>query len=282
MDTRECFIAKQQTCFICNEKTNFLGSSGHYKISVCPQCGLGITNNPNLQISKYHRDNEYEQESDQFKNIFQRRVNIINSLGIKPGKALEIGSSTGLLLSLLKENGWDVNGVEISPQAAEFAEKRGVKTIHTPVEKLTLPAGTFDLVILNHTLEHLQNPKEVLEKLHDLLIDDGVLLIDVPNFGSLSARIFKTSWFALLPEEHYWHFTFNSLSRLLHSSGFKVLKRTSPSGIWDYGNPLAEVVQSFIGFKKRFFMNIFTSLPNLIVTLINQGATLTVVAKKVN
>lgn len=275
-------LSETNRCLACGSEIKFWGESGKHQISVCSRCGLGITDNPNIQTEKYHRDSVYQQESNQFKNIFQRRVKIIDSLHLKAGKVLEIGSSTGLLLSLLKEKGWDVTGVEISPEAAEYAEKRGVKTLQTSFEKLDLPSGSFDMVIINHTLEHLQEPDQVLRKIHGLLKEGGVLLVDVPNFGSFSAKVFKTQWFALLPGEHLWHFTFPALSKLLQSSGFKVLRRTSPSGIWDYGNPLLEVFQSLLGMKKRFFNNVLTAVPNLAVTLLNEGSTLTVVARKVN
>ncbi len=266
-------------CLACGEKMQFWGKVGEYNISVCPKCGFGKTDNPTIQGSGYHRDAVYQQESEQFKNIFQRRIKLINSLNLKPGRVLEVGSSTGLLLSILKEKGWKVTGVEISSEAARYAERRGVSTLQIPIEELNLPLKSFDLIIANHTLEHLQNPEEVLQKIHELLRDGGILLIDVPNFGGFSARIFKKSWFALLPQEHLWHFTFDSLSRILKLSGFEVINHTSPSGVFDYGDPTKELWQSFIGFKKRFFTNMVTLLPNLLITLLNDGATLTVLAK---
>lgn len=272
---------QMESCVVCGTQTKFWGQVGEYQIFVCSTCGLGVTKNPNIQTDSYHRDEVYQQESSQFKNIFQRRVNLIESLNLKTGKVLEVGSSTGLFLSLLKAKGWDVTGVEISTEAAKYAQERGVPTIQDPIEKLNLPQASFDLVIINHTLEHLQNPKNVLGKLNSLLKVGGVLLIDVPNFGSVSSKLWKTSWHALLPEEHIWHFTYTSLSKLLQPSGFKILLRTSPSGIWDYGNPLLEMFQSLIGMKKRFFVNMFTLIPNLIVTKLKSGSGLTILAQKI-
>lgn len=268
------------TCTICQGHIKFLYRVKKYEIYKCENCGLGITKNSTIQSSNYHRDKVYEIESAQFKNIFQRRVNFIESLHLRTGKVLEIGSSTGLMLSLFKEKSWEVLGVEISQEAANSALKRGINTLITSIEDMNLPQHSFDLIIINHTLEHLENPNNVIQKISSVLKEGGILLVDVPNFDSLSARIFKKNWFALLPSEHLWHFTYDALSNLLNHNGFKIIKRSSPSGIWDYGNPLKEILMSFVGLKKRFFSNVLTLIPNLVVTSLNQGATLTILAQK--
>lgn len=267
-------------CIICHGKTKLLCKVGKYEIYKCGRCGLGRTKNSTIQRSEYHRDNIYVDANEQFKNIFQRRIDFIQSLNPEVEKVLEIGSSTGVMLSLLKEEGWEVWGVEISPEAANSAIKKGINTLTTPIEDLKLHQHSFGLIIINHTLEHLENPPEVIKKVSSLLKVGGILLVDVPNFGGLSARVFKKRWFALLPEEHLWHFTYDSLSYLLNNNGLEIVKRNSPSGIWDYWNPGAEIWMSFWGLKKRFFINVLTVLPNFIVTVLNQGSTLTVLARK--
>lgn len=270
-----------ESCSVCGHKLReFLKVEG-FKISKCSDCGLGKTYNTLPQGSAYHRDEVYQKFSRQFINIFQRRVNIVTSFHPNPGKVLEIGSSTGLMLSLFRGKGWQVQGLEISSPAAQSAQKWGIDTLTTPIEKVNLPACSFDVVIINHTLEHLENPPQVLAKIYSLLKDGGLLLVDVPNFGSLGAKIFKSHWFALLPQEHLWHFTFEALSKLLSKNGFHLIQRSSPSGIWDYGSPFREVWQSLNGLKKRFLGNVLLAGPNLLVSLLNQGATLTILARKV-
>lgn len=269
------------TCCICQGQIKSLFKVKGYEIYKCSNCGLGITEGLKIQKTDYHRDQVYLQEGAQFRNIFQRRVNFIEFLHLKTGKVLEIGSSTGLMLSLFKEKGWDVLGVEISKDAAQSAIEKGIPTLMCPVEEIKLPQQSLDVIIMNHTLEHLENPPVVIKKISSLLKVGGILLVDVPNFGGLSARIFRSRWFALLPSEHLWHFTYDSLFHLLNNNGLEIVKRSSPSGIWDYGNPLKEIWMSFVGLKKRFFMNVLTLIPNFVVTSLNQGSTLTILAQKV-
>lgn len=251
------------------------------KVKRCGTCGLGVTiDEASNGYSNYHRDTVYVKASSQFRNIFARRVDILLRF-VKAGKALEVGSSTGLLLSLLKEKGWEVLGVEPSSKAGEEANKRGIKTLKTTFESAKLPKEYFDAVIFNHVLEHVASPQDTLEKAKNVLKNGGVVLIDIPNFGSLSAKLRGAGWKYLLPEEHRWHFTKGSLDKLLAKSGFKIIYWEAHSGIWGYGSPFLELGESLTGGKKRFFGEALTLIPTYFITKLKLGTGLTVVAQKV-
>lgn len=272
MNTK-CPICKKNTIPYLKNKTNIV-----YR---CNKCGLGFTKNIKKQIGNYHRDEDYINNQKQFENIYQKRVNLIDKFTKNKGKALEIGSSTGLLLKLLQEKGWDVLGIEMSKKAGEFARSREVPTLITSFEKVNLTEDSYDVIILNHTLEHLNNPEQILYKIYNLLAKNGILYIDVPNFGGISARILGKRWPYLLPNEHYWHFTLNALSKIMKNK-FKIIYHESASGIWDYQNPWLELWQSFSGFKKRFFISFFTLIPTLIISKLNQGSGLIILAQKIS
>lgn len=269
-------------CLICKGKMKIFAQFEYSTIFQCQICGLGITSNLDFQIDNYHRDEFYIQDRKQFENIYQRRVNLIKSYHKKPGKVLEIGSSAGLMLFQLKNMGWEVLGVEPSKKAAHFSKKLAIPTLLNTFEGAKLPQNTFDVVIINHTLEHLSSPEKVLEKVHKILKSGGLCLIDVPNFGSLSAKIYGSKWPYLLPEEHLWHFTYQALEKLLKKTGFEIIYSEMPSGIWDYGNPLLELWQAFTGLKKRFFNDFLTALPTFFLFKFNLGTSLTILARKVD
>lgn len=271
---------KNENCIVCSKKLEFLGKNEDWDIFRCSSCGLGVTSGifPKTRYSVYHRDPVYIKEEEQFKNIFKKRVNIILKFK-KLGKVLEIGSSSGVFLSLLKERRWEVQGVEPSV-ASGVAEKNGIPTLNTTFEKVELKGGTFDLVIFNHVLEHMSSPVEILKKANCILKKDGIVFIDVPNFASLSARISGAGWRYILPKEHRWHFTPKALTALLERSGLKTIYWETHSGIWGYGNPLLEIWQALIGRKKRFFTDIFTAIPALVVSRIGLGTGLIVLVKK--
>lgn len=265
-------------CIVCDHITEPFCNRGQYRIYKCQSCGFGFTKNSNLQLSDYHRDDEYIQEEKLFENIFQKRVNVISGL-LNPGKVLEIGCSTGLLLSMLKARNWDVLGVEMSKKSADAAKSRGIKIIVNSFENVKFDQK-FDLIILNHVLEHLENPKEVLKKAYSILDPNGAILISLPNFGSLSAIVQKCNWKLLLPEEHLWQFTYDSLNILFKKIGLKTIYWDASSGIWDYGNPVLGLWNSLINMKKRFFIEIVTALPDFIFTKLKLGSGLIIIARK--
>lgn len=265
-------------CPICNADTKIFSKKDGFLIYKCSECGFGFTENTNIQKAEYHRDDTYIEEEDLFKNIFKKREKIINSL-MNPGKVLEVGCSTGLLLSLLKKSGWKVSGVELSKKAAEVANKKGIDVIIGTFEQFKT-TEKYNLLIFNHVLEHLENPSEVLKKSRSLLKDEGYLFISLPNFDSFTALVSKSNWPLLLPEEHLWHFTNKSLRILLKKMGFKIVYTDRTSGIWDYGNPVLGLTNSLLSFKKRFFTELISALPSLVLTKLDLGSGLTIVAKK--
>lgn len=241
-------------------------------IQKCEFCGLGLTVKTPLQNYKqYHRDNQYHENESLFRDIFLKRLQIINKLK-KPGRILEIGSSIGVMLKLFKDSGWEVLGIEPSKKACEIANQRGIKTINSSFEKASLIKSSFDIVILNHVLEHLDNPKQILDKCHQVLAKNGIVFVDVPNFGSLSARLWKSHWPYLLLDEHNWHFTRQSLNKLFTSSGFKEIYWEARSGLWDLGK--------FI-IKKRLIFSYLSLFPDFIITKLKLGTSLTVIGQKI-
>lgn len=265
-------------CFVCGQTANLYCRVEGKEIYQCKNCGLGMTKNLFSQVGNYHRDETYVSEQELFKNIFQKRVKIISNFK-KSGKVLEIGCSIGMMLKLLQDRGFSVSGVEMSVGAAKIAKGKGISVLIDKFEDIKFKES-FDIIILNHTLEHLENPREIIKKCFNLLSKGGIIYIDVPNFGSASAKQQKCRWPLLLPEEHLWHFTASSLKTLLAGFKFKIIYHEQASGIFDLDNPLKELIFSLAHFKKRFFNELITLLPSLVTSKLNLGTDLMVIAQK--
>jgi len=199
----------------------------------------------------------------------------------KVGKLLEIGSSNGVMLDIFRENGWQTWGVEPSKNA-EIAKRKGHKIVNGFFEKAKLPKNYFDLVIANHTLEHMDNPVLVLKKIHSLLKSGGVAYVDVPNAGGIASRILGKRWPYRLPLEHKHQFTKDLLSKIFKESGFKVVHFESRSGLFEFETPMLELWQSLITFKIRFFTNLLTLPYSLFATLLNSGDSMSIVGVKLS
>lgn len=233
-----------------------------------------------INYKKYHRDKTYLENESHFRNIFKKRYDIAKRFVTKPGKVLDIGTSTGVMLDIFKGSGWETWGVEPS-ESSEIASQKGHKIKKAFFEKVTLPKGYFDLVIANHTLEHMDDPGLVLKKIYSLLKKGGIIYIDVPNAGGFGSRILGKSWPYRLPLEHKSQFTRGTLSKAFKLAGFKVIHFESRSGLFEFANPVLELWQSLTSLKKRFFMNIFTFPYSLIVTIFNSGDSMSLLGRKI-
>lgn len=221
---------------------------------------------------KYHRDRDYVLMESTFRNIFLLRFKEIRKI-IPCGRVLEIGCSIGTFLQIFKENGYEVLGVE--PSASyKLAQKRGIKVINSFFEQTQLPKSYFDLVILNHTLEHLDEPDKIIRRIHGLIKKNGYLYVDVPNAGGLPAKIMGKYWPYRLPTEHLWQFDKNQLFRLLKNNGFVPVFWKSRSGFFEYKNPLKEF------YRKRFLIDLVAIPFSFICTMLNIGDSITIIARR--
>jgi SAM-dependent methyltransferase len=114
-------------------------------------------------------------------------------------------------------------GTELNEKTASYAKKvYDLKVLTGDIIQHHLPTEGLDAININHVLEHLKNPKEVLEECHRLLRKDGLLIISVPDLRSPQFTLGKENWFLLDLPFHLFHFTEEGLSRLLKKNGFKV------------------------------------------------------------
>jgi SAM-dependent methyltransferase len=83
---------------------------------------------------------------------------------------------------------------------------------------------TFELIMLHHSFEHMDNPRETLNQLYQLLAPEGQLLIRIPVSDSFAWRKYGSNWYQLDAPRHFFLHTTKSMSLLAKECGF-VLKR---------------------------------------------------------
>jgi 2-polyprenyl-3-methyl-5-hydroxy-6-metoxy-1,4-benzoquinol methylase len=141
-----------------------------------------------------------------------------------PGRLLEVGCASGAFLHEMACQGWQVQGIEPSKKAARVAAELGyhvhVGTLNTASE----PNHSFDLIVGWMVLEHLHDPIESLQKLREWAKPDAWLVLSIPNSAALEFRFFKQHWYALQLPNHLYHFTPQTVERVLHSGGWKIEK----------------------------------------------------------
>ena len=118
--------------------------------------------------------------------------------------------------------GWNVEGLEFSAKAAERARSLGYHVCLSTIEEAETPRNTFDLIVGWMVLEHLHRPVLALQKLRRWTKKKGWLVISIPNAGSLEFRIFKDKWYALHLPNHLYHFTPETLEKVLEKGGWRL------------------------------------------------------------
>lgn len=157
---------------------------------------------------------------------------------VGPGRLLEIGCNLGYLLNVAGRRGWKAIGLELSEFAARHARERvGVDARCTAFEEAGFTDDAFDAVIMRDVLEHVRDPRAVLSEVRRVLRPGGFLGLSMPNFASLDAQLGGPAWRHLHPEQHLFHFTPETLRRLLAECGFEVVEMESR-----YDSPAAREV----------------------------------------
>lgn len=226
------------TCNLCGSDDFSFLFSGHdylsfspltFNIMKCNKCGLVCLNPCPKNLVKYY-DNYRKASSGKdiflFPLLLPNRVKKIKKLKTQ-GKILDIGCGSGGFLLDMRKEGWDVYGCDFSPYICDVAKNvSGLKNIYNgDVLSLNLPENYFDVITLWHVLEHLTKPLESLRKISKLLKNDGILIIESPDFSSIQSKFFKSKWFVLDLPRHIYQFSPKTVEKLLNSVNLEILRK---------------------------------------------------------
>lgn len=151
------------------------------------------------------------------------------------GKLLDVGCGNGAFIHWMQRLGWEVQGIEADPVAAQRAIDRGLTVYRDKVENVPLPSAHFDAITLTHVAEHFFQPRRIFEILQRSLKPGGLLVSVSPNPSGMSRRLFQNKWYALDPPRHLFLPTASAYRRMLEPLGFEVKTWTSMRRFhWDF------------------------------------------------
>lgn len=184
------------------------GGGERFRLVTCSNCGH-IYQNPRptpAAIGAYYPNNyisfpkAIEDETKPWKR-FDRRVGqrrralALHRACGRSGRVLDIGCATGMFLDGMRRLGWETQGIEPSETAAAYARERmGLDVVTGLLEDTHFPDASFDAVTMWDVLEHVHEPRAVLQEIARLLQPGGVLLLSLPNPDSLEARLIGRHW----------------------------------------------------------------------------------------
>lgn len=269
-------------CITCNGKPERYSETSNLKLPVnfCKNCNLYINGDTKEQVIEkisdlYKKDYWNERNSEtsinsEYTDIDSqgKKRNWISQLlyskeHIDGKNLLEIGVGAGQSILWFEDEGFDVKGIEPDGRNVSMINrklKKG-KVIESSVEDFSTDE-CFDIIWMSHVLEHLIEPDIFLKKIKKNLKKNGVFFIEVPNCEykpMLESSIQKNP--------HLFHFTKNSLSKLVENVGYRILT-------CDVFRPATKSE----GIKQKILKNSFPYYPR-IVTDVHSGRDLRIILK---
>ena len=210
----------------------------------CPQCGFWCSSldsgagNEIAGIDTLRRDN--------FRVLLDHLQRLVSPAG---ASVLEVGCGRGWFLDEAARRGFPCIAVEPAADLAAETAARG-HVVHAGFFPDALPAGaTFSMIVFNDVFEHLPDPVRMVAICHERLIDDGLLVINLPSSSGILFRIarvlaaigmtkpFERLWQKGLSSPHLSYFSPATLKPLVERHGFRQVEQfplasMRVSGMW--------------------------------------------------
>ncbi|MER2600871.1 MAG: class I SAM-dependent methyltransferase, partial [Candidatus Competibacter phosphatis] len=140
-------------------------------------------------------------------------------------RLLEIGVGSGAFLNAARSKGYDVLGCDLSiPICQQVSKIYGIPMHDASLASLA-GENRFDVIVMNHVLEHVNQPVEFLQEVRRLLAPGGVTHIAVPNIACWEARL--AGWTSYEPY-HLVYFDPRVLERTISAGGLAIEHMTTP------------------------------------------------------
>ncbi len=220
-----------------------LGEVG-FTLARCRRCGSALTVEPAPdglhELGAYGggQPHLYRAAAPLLARFDRHRLALLSTLAPPPARLLDVGAGRGRFVLSALRAGYEASGIEPSERGLTGAATLGAPVVGGDIATAEIAEDSLNAVTLWHVLEHLEDPGGSLERIGEWLAPNGVLLVGVPNLGSLQARLGGRRWYHLDVPRHRMHFTERGLHELLERHGFAVrrtvhvLGEHNPFGMW--------------------------------------------------
>ncbi|MBU0728810.1 MAG: class I SAM-dependent methyltransferase [Proteobacteria bacterium] len=229
-------MSAQQECYLCRE-TDFSYRPGSVRdnpaLKVCQCSGCGL-----VYLSSFaHAEKDFYEESGMHGEApldvakwmantaadDERRFHFLEP-HLSGKSLLDFGCGTGGFLLKARKTAREVHGVELEKRLQSHFLKNRL-TVFENIEDLRerQGAGRYDLITLFHVLEHLPDPKSMLQSLGTLLADSGEIIIEVPHADDALLTLYECEPFSHFTywSCHLFLFTVSTLEMLVRQAGLK-------------------------------------------------------------
>lgn len=191
-----------------------------FTVVECPMCGLGFVNpRPAIsEIGKYYPPSFYSEfETVNHRRRYEAEVAYLGDVrnNVTMPRLLDVGCANGDFPRFMATRGWEVEGIEISPNAVPVSD---FPVYRLPFDQLAGRESRYDAVTAWAVLEHVHDPMAYFRKAAEVLRPGGLFVFLVTNFKSLSSR-------RLFHEDvprHLYFFTEETVKRYAETVGLEL------------------------------------------------------------
>ncbi|MDX8410706.1 MAG: class I SAM-dependent methyltransferase, partial [Mariprofundaceae bacterium] len=216
----------------------------------CRECGLGRTLPPPDTSELFYEENTrydklFSSRHDLYNKFAVLLLSALDGLVKASGKSLlDVGCGGGFLVEAAQEMGFRAEGIEANNNLVKWCKSRNLQVHEGDVSILEATGERYDIIVLSAILEHVFEPQLLLMTCKKLLSPDGIILISQASYDGLLPKVFPWAWYGWQPKEHFWHFTPDSLRRLVNSIDLSVVyeRRNSLYHPWFLRGGITEII----------------------------------------
>ena len=211
-----------------------------YIFNKCNSCETVFLTNPvqEVELDEYYTDQylpykgaqawgKYESFVEKsHKDLDQKRANLVadNVTDKKSFSILDVGCGNPSFLNTVQKQ-WQAacTGIDFSDHGWKDKNFENIKLVKSSIADF-IPEKKFDVITLWHYLEHDYNVHETVDKLYKCLNASGKLIIEVPDYDSLTAKKQKQFWQGWHSPRHLTLFSKKGFEKLFPSNKWSVVK----------------------------------------------------------
>jgi 2-polyprenyl-3-methyl-5-hydroxy-6-metoxy-1,4-benzoquinol methylase len=224
-------FVESRSCPACqnsNEIAIFQKSGGQYVR--CNDCQMVFLNPVFKQeyLKEYYGRNHdvqseiVEMDSSFYKTIYQKGLDLLNTLITSPGNILDVGCSSGVFLDMAKAAGWKTFGLELNRKELAYSLSKGHAVQNETIDRARFDEK-IDVISLWDVFEHIPNGIQFLKDAFPHLSDEGMVFIQSPQSASLAARILQEKCNMFDGLEHVNLYNRDNLAKMAQIAGYELI-----------------------------------------------------------
>lgn len=166
----------------------------------------------------------YFNDEENIRSYARKRIDVLESVGVKNGRLFEIGAAAGYFLDEARQKGFEVSGIEPSGIASKYArEELGLDVRSLTLDQIELDDGEFDVVAAFFVLEHIPDQVYALRTISRILKKGGFFLFSIPSIYGPSYQCRRSRWAFEHPIDHFADYSPSFLKRIFPIYGMRAI-----------------------------------------------------------